>query len=366
MKSLFNFISSKENSELKKGSEEWEKILPTLWLLGKTGSGKSSLIQAITKNSSIEIGNGFSPCSKTSESYEYPPEKPIVRFLDTRGLSEAGYDPVEDIEVLHKSSHALVIVMKVDDVEQSDLIHTLKKIKDIGGIRHLLVVHSNIASMSQQERARAIEYNQHQIEEVWGEEIHSVDVDFLSEYDTTSGVSELLDEIKEMLPLIHTLLDEKKHLSQEEENFALLRKEIIWYAGSAGASDLIPGVGLVSVPAIQSKMLHSLANSYGMEWSKQLMKEFMGALGTSFAFKYFSKFLVREGVKFIPMYGQTVGATAAGVISSTSTYALGRVACKYFYHKSKGEVVPKNEMQHLYKESLAWAKEVSENETDQK
>ena len=35
-------------------------------------------------------------------------------------------------------------------------------------------------------------------------------------------------------------------------NFNQLKNEVLWYAGSASASDLIPAVGLVSVPAIQA------------------------------------------------------------------------------------------------------------------
>jgi uncharacterized protein (DUF697 family) len=139
-------------------------------------------------------------------------------------------------------------------------------------------------------------------------------------------------------------------------------KEILWYSGSAGASDLLPGVGIVTVPAIQGKMLHTLSKHYGVEWDKRTFAEFTGALGTGFAFKYGSQFLVREAAKFIPVYGQTVGAGVAGAISAASTYALGRVACKYLYHKSIGEEVSSEDMRKLYKETFKKGKEIAKDE----
>jgi len=365
-KEIFDYINPGENTELKKGSEKWAKQLPTLWLLGKTGAGKSSLIQTFTKDSTIDIGNGFSPCTKTAKSYEYPLEKPILRFLDTRGLSEAGYDPTEDIAVCQNGSHALIIMMKADDVEQSDLVNALRKIKDIGGIQHLLIVHTNILSVSEEERDQAINYNQSKIEDIWDKEVNSVYVDFSPDDNTSIGIAELKKAASEMLPFLHTIINDEKHTSQEEDNFNMLRKEIIWYSGSAGASDLVPGVGLISVPAIQGKMLHSLANQYGVEWDKKTFMEFIGTLGAGFTMRYSAKFAIRELVKFIPVYGQTVGAGAAAVISSASTYAIGRVACKYLYHKSKGEPVSKEEMTKLYEEALNRGKEVAENEASEK
>ncbi len=365
-KQVFDFINPDENEEIKKASEQWSEQLPTLWLLGKTGAGKSSLIQAFTGDTSIEIGNGFSPCTKTAQRYDYPQGKPIMRFLDTRGLSEADYDPVEDIKTFEKSSHALLLVVKAEEPEQSDLIHSIKKIRETGAIKHLLVVHTGILSVDAKERDQAINHNQHQVEDAWGEKIDSVSVDLSVGDKSSYGIKNLIDETSKILPFINTLMDDKSHTSREEENFNLLRTEIIWYSGSAGVSDLVPGVGIVSVPAIQGKMLHSLANQYGIDWDKQAFMEFVGILGTGFAVKYSAKFAIREAVKFIPVYGQTVGAGTAAVISSASTYALGRVACKYLYHKSKGETVSKSELQNLYKDALRKGKEVAKNETTQK
>ena len=361
---VLDAINPNENSDLKKGSQKWEQQLPTLWLLGKTGAGKSSIIQALTSNSLVEIGNGFSPCTKSSKHYDYPVDEPILRFLDTRGLSEINYDPSEDIEACQHNSHALIVVMKADEVEQSDVLDALNKIKQIGGIEHLLVVHSNTLSMSTNDSSEAVDYNQHQVEEVWGSKIDFVSVDF-SSYSNV-GVSELIKAITKVLPFLKIIIENEKHISSEEYNFNKLRKEIIWYAGSAGASDLLPAVGLVSVPAIQGKMLHSLSNQYGVDWNKQTFMEFIGLLGTTFAIKYSAKFAIRELVKFVPVYGQTVGSATAGVISSASTYALGRVACKYLYHKSKGEEVSTKDMTKLYAEALTKGTKVAKNEADKK
>ncbi len=358
-KQVFDYINPDKNEEIQKASKQWSEQLPTLWLLGKTGAGKSSLIQAFTGDTAIEIGNGFSPCTKTAEKYDYPQEKPIMRFLDTRGLSEADYDPAEDIKTFEKSSHALLLVMKAEEPEQSDLVHSIKKIRETGAIKHLLVVHTGIFSVDAKERDQAINHNQHQVEEAWGEKIDSVSVDLSVDDRSLSGINNLIDKTSKILPLLNAFMDEGSHTSREEENFNLLRTEIIWYSGSAGASDLLPGVGIVSVPAIQGKMLHSLANQYGITWNKQIFMEFMGILGTSFAVKYSARFAIREAVKFIPVYGQTVGAGAAAVISSASTYALGRVACKYLYHKSRGETVSTHELQNLYKDALRKGKEAA-------
>ena len=56
-----DFINPSKNPDLTPAHEYQRKHLPTLWLLGKTGAGKSSFIQAVTGDSSVEVGNGFAP-----------------------------------------------------------------------------------------------------------------------------------------------------------------------------------------------------------------------------------------------------------------------------------------------------------------
>ena len=56
-----------------------------------------------------------------------------------------------------------------------------------------------------------------------------------------------------------------------------------------------------------------------------------------------------------------IGNGSDGVfeMSFGTTYGLGRAACYYFYHKKKGDVVSKQEMQDLYIKSFKKAKAAS-------
>ena len=70
--------------------------VPVFWLLGKAQSGKTSIVHAITGSTKAEIGNGFQPCTRTASLYAFPDDATcLLRFLDTRGLGEAGYDPTD-------------------------------------------------------------------------------------------------------------------------------------------------------------------------------------------------------------------------------------------------------------------------------
>ena len=56
-----------------------------VWLLatqvGRTGAGKSTIIQKLTGHTDAEIGNGYMPCTKDSRYFDYPQHRPILRFL---------------------------------------------------------------------------------------------------------------------------------------------------------------------------------------------------------------------------------------------------------------------------------------------
>ena len=360
---VLGYIGPSLNPDIEPAINHLSQYLPTLWLLGKTGAGKSSLIQTITGDSRIEIGDGFSPCTLTSNRYDFPKDKPLLRFLDTRGLAESSYNADEDINICKDDTSALVVVMKAEEPEQSSVLNALAMIRKSGAIKQILLVHTGVHSLNNSsERAQCIAHNQSQVESVWKQKLTSVSVDFKQGDDQSTGVAELSLKLAELLPILSLLGIKKEYSSNEELNFSKLKNEVLWYASATGGIDAIPAVGLVSVPMIQAKMLHSLANQYGVVWDKRIMAEFIAMLGTGFTAQYVSKLGIRQLIKLIPGYGQTVGSATAAVFSFCTTYAIGRVACKYMYHKSKGEPISEDELKSMYKSALSDIKKVGKDD----
>jgi len=357
------FFALTEDPDFTQVFSRHKENLPILWLLGKTGAGKSSLIHAVTGDTRVEIGNGFSPCTRSAYSYDFPQDKPLMRFLDTRGLGEPDYDPEEDMNECQDRYHMLVVVMKAEEPEQSHVLNALRQIKKSGRIEHILLVHTAVYLIADEhERFQCVSYNLDQVEKVWGGKVDSVQVDFELDDGSSFGVDQLIQKLSDTMPIVAEFMDDIDHADQEKKNFIMLKKDILWHAGIAGASDAVPVTGTVTVPAVQARMIYFIAKQYGVNWDKKSMAEFAGALGASFGAQYAAKLGIRQMVKLIPVYGQTVGSASAAVISFSTTFALGRVSCKYIYHKSKGESVSREELKEMYKKAFNDISEVARDE----
>ncbi|MFW7525735.1 YcjF family protein [Vibrio ostreicida] len=359
--SIKEFINSGKHADLRDSRGD-HYALPTLWLLGKTGAGKSSLIQSLTGLSEVEVGNGFAPCTMSAYAYGFPQENPVLRFLDTRGLGEANYDPSDDIGECQNKGHALLVVAKIEEPEQSALITALKQIRRKKNIEHVLVIHTAVNAVDEEDRQRMQAHNQAQFDQAWGKAIPAVAVDFDCRTDQYHHRDTLIDALTALLPIVGLTIQQNQYASLEEQNFAALEHEVLWYAGTASASDLMPVVGLVSVPAIQAKMLHSLANQYGVEWNTRTFSELVGTLGTSVGVQYGTRLGVTQLAKLIPGYGQTAGAVTAAAVSFGATYGLGRAASYYFHHKGTQQVVCPDAMRRLYKEAFTKGKRAASDD----
>ncbi|RZV49875.1 MAG: kinase, partial [Pseudomonadales bacterium] len=330
------------------------------WLVGKTGAGKSSVIQKLTGYDEVEVGNGFRPCTQTAAVFDYPQQQAILRFLDTKGLGEVGYDPAEDLKLLGKQSHALIVLARVSDNEQSQITQALRAIRK--SARHIkpesvLIVHSCLHQVpNDSDRQRAIQSNQQSFEQAWGKPLDYCEIDFTDPADGLAphdrGIDELRAALADKLPSVQLWLHQQRHDDAESKNFERLQPQVLWYAGTAGLSDAIPLAGLVTVPATQGKMLHSLAQQYDLQWDRRSITEFIGVLGTGFAISYLGSLGGRQLAKLVPALGQTVGSATAATVSFVSTYAIGRAACVYLYKRSVGESIDKTDIQAKYKAAL--------------
>ena len=173
-------------------------------------------------------------------------------------------------------------------------------------------------------------------------------VDFELNDGSSVGIDALKSKLVNLLPIIAIAGIHEESSTVEEENYLNLRREILIYASLSGSSDTLPAIGLISVPSLQIKMLHSLANQYGIPWNKKTLAEFIGALGTGFSVQYLSKLGIRQLVKLIPVYGQTTGTVTSVTISFATTFALGRAGCYFFYRKSKDESLNSDDLKNVY------------------
>ena len=356
---------------------------PLVWLIGKVQAGKTSIVGALTQASSAEIGEGYKPCTRTAAVFDFPADAPVIRFLDTRGLGEAGYDPAEDIAFHEGRAHLLLVVMKALDPQQDAILNVVRKARErhpdwpilvaqttlhdgyTAGQGHALPYPYGAAphdlahnSAVPPDLSRSLIFQRGLFSAMPGNgSILFVPIDFTKEgdgYDPREyGLSALTSALEKTAPagLVAALKD--ANLSSGDKLAAEAHPHIVGYAAAAAAADAVPAAGAVAVPVVQSKMLHSLARIYEVDWTRQTLAEFGGCLGAGAVSRLIAGFGFRQLAKLIPVYGQTAGAAAAAATSFATTFAIGKAACYFMLRRRAGESDPKGV-------SDAYAKALSE------
>jgi len=352
---------------------------PVLWLLGKTQSGKTSLIRALTGSTDAVIGNGFKPCTKTARFFDFPSQAPIVRFLDTRGLGEVGYNPDQDIEYCESQAHLIIAVMKASDVRQEsvfEVLHTIRKrhpdwaviivqsclheLYPLDANTHWLPYPFELKTWPPQlpsNLSRALRSQRDQLSELKGEApVFWVPVDFTLPEDGYQPVHYGLEALWVAIEAASSF--GLQHLLWSDTNVKntfhqAAHPHIMGYTIAAATVGALPMVDLALVPVLQVKQLHTLAALYNIAWSARLSSEFFGMLGASFAAGYGLRWAGRGLMKMIPVWGQTVGAIWGASTSGAITYALGKSACYYLEHKSIGMQVETKALRQVYADAFA-------------
>ena len=352
--------------------------LPVLWLVGKTQAGKTSIIRALTGSETAEIGNGFQPCTRTARFYDFPTEAPVVRFLDTRGLGEVAYDPTEDIRYCEAQAHLLLGVMKATDIRQNAVFEVLRAVRrrhpewpvliaQTGlheayppGAGHLLPYPYDREPLPPQvptDLVRALAAQRERLGKLPGTApVRWVPLDLTLPDDGFEPANYGLEALWTVIEAISTLglqamLRGDAGIRDVYERAA--HPHIVGHALAAAGVGALPLVDLVGVPAVQAKLLHSLATLYGQNWDARGISEFLGLLGTGIGIGYVVRTVGRELVKLIPWWGQTVGVVWGATTSGATTYALGKAAGYYFATRRRDGPVDAEALRRVYAEALA-------------
>ena len=409
IKSWFGFGSLSDEQFERQREELLKKTpVPVIWLFGKTGSGKSSIVRYITGATQAEVGNGFRPQTNTSSQYDFPTsDQPIVRFLDTRGLGEAGYDPAEDLAAFDAQTHVIVVVARVMDHALAELIGPLKKIRAARPTRPVVLVLTSLHE--------AYPFEQHpepdpfgdgrwsMVDGSWSEkraeqEASSLPVnlqpsainlqpptlnpnlerslieqrrrftglvDRIVPIDLTKpeegfahpefGGRRLEEALIEVLPAAcrQVLL----HLDEVHESLQSLTERqalptIIAYSSMAAtaAATPLPWVDIPAVMALQTRLIYVLADLYDQKMNVELLSKMAGAAAGQLALR----FAIKAPLKLIPFVGQAANAAMAFAY----TFSLGKACCWYFGEVRNGHVPSPEDLNKVWGEQLEQATNV--------
>lgn len=369
---------------------------PVFWLIGKTQSGKTSIIKFLTGAADAAIGSGFRPTTKTTRRYEFPTaDAPLLSFLDTRGLDEPSYDPAADIATLDPLAHLVIVTAKATDFAQGNVRHALEPIRRANPSRPVVLCvttlheaiprqplptpypfgsqRSEVRDQRSEEPARSSELTSdlRHLNSVPDDlrrclEEHTrafeglydavVPIDLTKPEDRfpdpNYGGEELKTTLIRLLPEAY-----RQTLLRLDEATAALKDihlshavpVIVGYstmAATAGAVP-VPFVDMIVIPGIQARMAHHIAGVYGQPMTADRYKEIAAAVGVGMI----SRQLARQATKLIPVVGSAVGAAVGGA----STYALGRALCYYFQAVHDGHVPDAATLKAFYQDEYTAA-----------
>lgn len=351
--------------------------VPVVWLVGKTQAGKTSIIRALTGSERAEIGNGFQPCTRSAQLYDFPAEMPVVRFLDTRGLGEVDYDPGEDIAYCEARAHLLLAVMKVADPRQEAVAGLLRTVRERHPDWPLVIAQTGLheryppgaghvqpypfdeqgnATGLPADLARALSAQRDLVGRLPGAApVRWVAVDLTLPEDgyvpDDYGRDALWQAIEaaSSLDLRRQLLDDAR---VRDVYARAAHPHIVGHTLAAAGLGALPVIDLVAVSAVQAKLLHAIARLHGQRWDGRMVSEFVGLLGAGVATGLVGRMLGRSVAKLIPGWGQTVGAVWGASTSGAATYALGKAAVYFLGARHSGAEVDGEKVREIYAEAL--------------
>ncbi|MFO0819112.1 MAG: GTPase [Pirellulales bacterium] len=350
-----------------------QRPVPLFWLIGKTGSGKTSLVRYLTGAADAEIGTGFRPQTKDSRRYDFPsPEDPLLRFLDTRGLGEARYDPAEDLARFDAEADLIVVTVRLLDHALEEVVNALRSIREARPNRPVLLVltclheaypgeqHPEpdpVASGQWPEQSPTV------VRRCWEEQKSRFEglvdrialVDFTRPDDgfhnPTLGGEGLSEALIDLLPaaLRQTFVSwtDARH-SLRDLQARRAAPYLVGYslAAASAAAVPVPWIDLPVVFAIQAHMVTKLAELHQQPTTRELLQA-LGPLSGRVLLQY----ATRELLKAIPIVGQATNAALA----FTYTYGMGKACLWYFAQAREGAAPSTDEIRRIWRDEISKA-----------
>jgi uncharacterized protein (DUF697 family) len=349
---------------------------PILYLIGRSGHGKSSLINALANKPVAEVGHVRPTTARsTPHTIEFPELYSTWQVIDSRGIFEStraeGAVAKDAIEVLRQdiASYKPDIILHVIAAREArSMSHDLKVIRDVGQLLHgsMGVVPPIVVVLTQTDlldpprewplmpggtkAGRVTDTLDYMARDVLG----APGYDPLDPADATHGCrlqgeqpvkclvpvavppGEPFWNVETLSEVVGTVLPKEALLQffQAQRRKDLLRKMavgLVWkfsgIAGTVGASPL-PVADILILTPLQLAMIAIVGGISCRTVSRETAAEFLTASGVTLGAGFAMRTVAQQLVKLVP-YG--IGAGISGAIAGAGTYAIGRSAETYFF-----------------------------------
>ena len=402
---LPDFVPSTVKEELKKvilNDKELKELIegidsnrpPRIFLMGRTGVGKSSLINALCGTYVAKVSDTVS-CTTETESYQCKKGKKVMmEILDTRGIAESlslddkisaeqvlvndmkKFSPDVAILVLN-STHRdsvdedvltlkniteeykkinsielpiIVAINKCDDVAPSRFRSPSEfpeqKIKNINEIRKYykdiilkegLKVESivSIASVIDWKTKEDKEVGMYDIPNLTEKEINDLQIAFDGRYNIDVILDELEKAIKDNSARMGLRLAAR--LENVIKNIAKKINVIFSTISSTIALSPIPISDIYILIVIQITLVSLIALLSGEEITVDSAKEFILGMGGITGTGYTLKLIAQQGSKMLNVFFPGRGSAVSATIAYGGTYAIGEAAIAYYIDKVRME-----------------------------
>jgi uncharacterized protein (DUF697 family) len=312
-----------------------------------------------------------------------PREAPLLRFLDTRGLGEAGYEPSGDIAWCEEQSHLVLVVMQVADPLQHAVLHALSQARRHHPEWPVVVAQTGLhrlypagtahplpypytggpedetnASLPHALR-QALAHQRRLFEDVSGSPPRFVPIDFTMPEDGFAPADYGLDALSRVLveagPVAFAALG-RVRADLASDRIRAKARPLIYGCGTAAAGAgavPVPIVGIGGLAGVIATMLRALARRYQVEWTPRTFGQFSGAVGGGALAGVLIRYGLREMLKLVPV----VGTVAAGALNAAAgfavTVAIGEAACVWLAYERRGLSAPSAEVRRAFADGLA-------------
>ncbi|WPL15788.1 GTPase [Thiorhodovibrio winogradskyi] len=350
-----------------------EADAPVIWLLGKTQAGKTSIVAELTGQARDQIGNGFEPFTAHSRLYAFPEQRPVLRFLDTRGLADTAVDaPFDDLRAAESQAHVLLLVARAEDQALDELLVLARKLRRAHPGWPLIVAQSALHQLYSSGRGHILPYPYTGTEadfalatvpdvllralraqrllftELPGTAPVFVPLDFTRPEQGLApldyGASALWEALEHLLPEV--VADLKTAACQPGEEGRRRRLILPWALAAASANAVpVPVLGGLGSASLQAAMVAQIARAAGRDSSRDAWKELLSTLGGGFALGYGGSWLAQQVLKLGIGWGSALTASWTFAL----TWAIGEVAMLLFAEQAAGRTPDREALRAHYR-----------------